>query len=83
VAVPLYGTLGRNTGIIGATVFTDLRVGRRFSFGERFRLTANADLISVINKFDVQAVNTLYNQAGVPMAAFDPRQLQLGVKVSW
>jgi len=83
VTVPLYGTLGRNTGIMPATVFTDLRLGRVFSLGERFRLTANADMFNVINKFNVQGVNTLYNQAGVPTAAFDPRQLQLGLKVSW
>jgi len=83
VTVPLYGTLGRNTGIMPATVFTDLRIGRSFSLGERLRLTASADLFNVINKFNVQAVNTLFTQAGVPTAAFDPRQLQLGLKVSW
>jgi uncharacterized protein YodC (DUF2158 family) len=40
-------------------------------------------MFNVINKFNVQGVNTLYNQAGVPTAAFDPRQLQPGLKVSW
>ena len=83
VTVPLYGTLGRNTGIMPATVFTDLRVGRDFGIGERVRLTANVDLFNAINKFNVQAVNTLYTQAGTPTAAFDPRQIQLGVKISW
>ena len=83
VTVPLYGTLGRNTGITPMTVFTDLRLGREFGLGERFRLTANMDLFNVVNKFNVQAVNTLYTQAGTPTAAFDPRQLQLGLKISW
>ena len=83
LTVPVYGTLGRNTGILPATVFTDLRVGRDFGIGERLRLTANADLFNAINKFNVQAVNTLFTQAGTPTAAFDPRQLQLGVKLSW
>ena len=83
VAVPLYGTLGRNTGITPMTVFADLRLGREFGLGERLRLTANMDLFNVINKFNVAAVNTLYTQAGTPTAAFDPRQLQLGLKVSW
>jgi carboxypeptidase family protein/TonB-dependent receptor-like protein len=83
VNVPLYGTLGRNTGITPMTVFTDLRVGREFGLNERFRLTGYLDMFNVINKFNVQAVNTLYTQAGTPTAAFDPRQLQLGLKVSW
>jgi hypothetical protein len=83
VTVPLYGTLGKNAGIAPMTVFTDLRLGREFGLNERFRLIANMDLFNAINKFNVQAVNTLYNQAGTPTAAFDPRQLQLGLKLSW
>lgn len=46
-------------------------------------LTANAEMFNVINKFNVQAANTLYHQAGVPTAAFDSRQVQLGLKVTW
>jgi len=83
VTVPLYGTLGRNTGATPMTLFTDLRLGREFGLSERLRLTASADMFNLINKFNVQAVNTLYTQAGTPTAAFDPRQLQLGLKVSW
>ena len=83
VSVPLYGTLGRNTGITPMTLFADLRLGREFGLSERLRLTASADFFNVINKFNVQAVNTLYSQAGTPTAAFEPRQLQLAVKVSW
>jgi len=83
VTVPLYGTLGRNTGITPMTVFTDMRVGRRFQFGERFHLEADADMFNIINRFNVLAVNTLFTQAGTPTAAYDPRQLQLGLKVTW
>lgn len=83
VTVPLYGTLGRNTGVTPMTVFNDLRVGREFGLSERLHLTGYMDLFNVINKFNVEAVNTLYTQAGVPTAAFDPRQLQLGLKISW
>jgi hypothetical protein len=83
VNVPLYGTLGRNTGITPMTVFTDMRAGRNFQLGERFHLEADADMFNIINKFNVLAVNTLFTEAGIPTAAFDPRQLQLGLKVSW
>ena len=83
VTVPLYGTLGRNSGITPMTVFTDLRVGRRFQLGERFHLEADADMFNIINRFNVLAVNTLFTQAGTPTAAYDPRQLQLGLKFTW
>ena len=83
VTVPLYGTLGRNTGITPMTVFTDMRIGRNFQLGERFHLEADADMFNIINKYNVLAVNTLFTQAGTPTATYDPRQLQLGLKVSW
>jgi hypothetical protein len=65
------------------TVFTDFRVGRRFQFGERFQLDASADIFNLINKNNVFAVNTLFTQAGTPTATYDPRQLQLRLKLSW
>ena len=83
VNVPLYGTLGRNTGVMPTTVFTDLRVGRSFQFGERFKLDATADMFNIMNKYNVLAVNTLFTQAGTPTATYDPRQLQLGLKLRW
>jgi hypothetical protein len=83
VNVPLYGTLGRNTGVTPMTLFADLRVSRRFQFRERFKIDANADMFNVINKYNVLAVNTLFTQAGTPTATYDPRQLQLGLKLSW
>jgi len=83
VNVPLYGTLGRNTGVMPMTVFTDLRVGRLFQLSERFKLDATADMFNIINKYNVLAVNTLFTQAGTPTATYDPRQLQLGLKLRW
>jgi hypothetical protein len=37
-------------------------------------------MFNVINKFNVQAVNTLYNQAGVPTAAFDSAATAAGLE---
>ncbi len=83
VSVPVYGTLSRNTGRMPLTVFNDLRVSRTLQVGERFDLSGSVDMFNLINKFNVQAVNTFFTQAGQPTAAYDPRQIQLGLKLSW
>jgi hypothetical protein len=83
VTVPVYGTLSRNAGRMPMTVFDDLRVSRSVNLGERMHLSGSVDFLNFVNKFNVEAVNTFYAQAGQPTAAFDPRQVQLGLKLSW
>jgi hypothetical protein len=41
------------------------------------------DMFNLINRFNVADVNTLYTEAGTPTAAFDPRQFQFGLRLSW
>jgi hypothetical protein len=77
------GNLGRNAGTRPATIFTDLRVSRKFALGERVALTGIMDVFNVANRFNVADVNPLYTQAGTPTAAFDPRQLQFALKLNW
>jgi hypothetical protein len=83
VNVPVYGTLSRNTGRMPMTFFNDLRVSRVLAVGERMNLTGSVDMFNLINKFNVQAVNTFFTEAGQPTAAYDPRQFQLGLKLGW
>ena len=40
-------------------------------------------MFNFINRFNVADVNTLYTQAGTPTAAFDPRQIQFGLRLTW
>lgn len=83
VSVPLYGTLPRNAGRMPMTVFDDLRFSRMINVGERMHLSGSVDVLNFVNKFDVEAVNSFFAQAGQPTAAFDPQQVQLGLKLSW
>lgn len=83
VSVPVYGTLSRNTGRMPMTFFNDLRVSRTLAVGERMHLSGSVDMFNLVNKFNVQAVNTFFTQAGQPTAAYDPRQFQLGLKLGW
>jgi hypothetical protein len=77
------GNLKRNAGIKPATVFTDLRIGRLFDLAERFKLEGTVDMFNLINKFNVADVNVLWTNAGQATAAFDPRQFQFGLKLSF
>lgn len=77
------GDLGRNPFTKPSTVFTDLRIARRIRITERLGLDAIADGFNLINKFNVADVNPLYTEAGQPTAAYDPRQFQFALKLSW
>lgn len=79
----LDGNLGRNAGTRPMTIFTDMRVAKTLNLGERMKLQGSVDGFNLINRFNVADVNSLYTEAGQPTAAFDPRQLQFGLKVSW
>jgi hypothetical protein len=77
------GNLGRNTGTRPWTVFNDLRVAKRIALTERLSLDGIMDLFNIANKFNVADVNPLYTEAGRPTAAFDPRQFQFALRLSW
>ena len=73
----------------------DARVTRRFRLGERVRLDVIAEGFNLFNRFNeaagnpfYQVVNTFAERSGSkyysrPTSAYDPRQFQFGVKVSF
>ena len=68
----------------------DLRVSRRFYFGERLKMDILADAFNLFNRFNVADVSPLCNpldaascRAGEPTASMDPRQFQFALKVIW
>ena len=79
----LVGNLGRNAGIRPYDIFTDLRIAKTWQLGERVQLGGIVDMFNIINRFNVADVNPLYTQAGTPTAAFDPRQFQFGLRISF
>jgi hypothetical protein len=40
-------------------------------------------LFNIANKYNIADVNYIWNQAGQPTAASDPRQFQFALKLSW
>jgi len=79
----LDGNLGRNAGTKPMNVFTDIRVGKRIPLGERVALEGLVDAFNFINRFNVADVNPLWDSGQQPTAAFDPRQLQFALKLTW
>ena len=77
------GNLKRNAGVKPYTLFNDLRVSRELHLGERLKMEAIMDVFNLANRFNVADVNPIWNQAGQPTAAFDPRQVQVALRVSW
>jgi hypothetical protein len=77
------GNLGRNAGIKPSTVFTDMRISRQFNITERVKLDGIMDVFNFINRFNVADVNPIWDRAGQPTAAFDPRQFQFALKLRW
>jgi outer membrane receptor protein involved in Fe transport len=79
----LDGNFPRNGGLKPWTVFNDLRVARRINFGERIGMDLIIDMFNLANRFNVADVNPLFTAAGQPTAAYDPRQFQFAMKLTW
>jgi hypothetical protein len=77
------GNMGRNAGLRPMVAFADLRIARRIPLGERLALDAMMDVFNLPNKYNIADVNPLFTQQGQATAAFDPRQFQFALKLSW
>ena len=77
------GDLSRNVGTKPYTVFTDLRFGKDFHFAHEVLLQGTMDVFNIINKNNTLDVNLLYTAAGQETAAYDPRQFQFGLRLSF
>ncbi len=84
------GDLGRNKFTMPSFFQFDLRIAKGINIGERLRLDLIADAFNLFNHTNILAVNQLCDpfagatcSAGQPSAAYDARQMQFALKVSW
>jgi hypothetical protein len=82
--------VGRNTGRGFDFASFDLRLSRRFRITERVSLVALAEGFNLLNRANFGVPNNTFGSGiiplatfGQPTAAFDPRQFQFGLKVSF
>ena len=82
--------VGRNTGRGFDFASLDLRLSRRFRLSERVDLQLLAEGFNVFNRANFGVPNNTFGAGatplptfGQPTAAFDPRQFQFGIRVSF
>jgi len=82
--------VGRNTGRGFDFASLDLRLSRRFHLTERVDLKLLAEGFNILNRANFGVPNNTFGSGtsplpafGRPTAAFDPRQFQFGMKVSF
>ena len=82
--------IGRNTGRGFDFVSLDLRVSRRFRLSERLNLDLLAEGFNLFNRSNFGVPNNTFGPGTTPntnfrqpTAAYDPRQFQFGVKLSF
>jgi hypothetical protein len=90
------GSLGRNRGITHPYANLDLRVSRAVRLGERLRLDVIAEGFNLFNRFNEGSANPFFDVVNAfhqrdsggrfysqPTSAYDPRQFQFGLKLSF
>jgi hypothetical protein len=82
--------VGRNTGRGFDYASLDLRLSRRFRFNERLGLETIVEGFNVFNRPNFQVPNNVFGTGvaplasfGLPTAADSPRQIQLGLRLSF
>ncbi len=75
------GNLGRNAFVGPGYASLNLRLQRELAVTERLFLQILAESFNLLNRTNVRAVNPNFQRAGEPLAAFDPRQIQLALRL--
>ena len=77
--------IGRNTGVGFPYQSFDSRLSRTFAMGERWKLESMIEAFNLFNHRNDQLPNTTFGNPsfGKPNAVGDPRQLQLGLRVTF
>jgi hypothetical protein len=82
--------VGRNTGRGFNSAVLDLRISRQFTPREAIQMELIAESFNVLNRTNLQFPNNVFGTGTAPLAAFgratnasDPRQIQLGLRISF
>ena len=75
------GNLGRNVYRTSNFSSIDFRLTRRIVLAEKRRLEFSLDVFNLFNRVNIREADNSFTQAGRPVGAFDPRQLQYSVKI--
>jgi hypothetical protein len=74
------GSLGRNAFVGPGFAAVSLRFKKDISVTESVICEFIAEGFNLLNRTNVRTVNPNYTRAGEPLSAFDPRQIQFGIR---
>jgi outer membrane receptor protein involved in Fe transport len=87
------GVIGRNTLMGPGIASVDARVARPIKFTERLNSEFSVDFFNLFNRVNIRNINTFYGSAdlnnppapgfGTPREVFNPRQIQLVLKLKF
>jgi hypothetical protein len=84
------GNLGRNKFTMPMFFQFDMRISKGINLGEHLRMDLMADAFNLFNHTNISAANQLCDPltgatctAGQPTAAYDARQFQFALRLSW
>jgi hypothetical protein len=75
------GSLGRNAFVGPGFASLGLRLQKRIAVTSRLTSHFIAEGFNIFNRRNIRAVNPNYQRAGEPLAAFDARQIQFGLRL--
>lgn len=75
------GDLGRNAFPGPGLASLSIRVRKTVRLTEELGLDCIAEAFNVLNRTNVRSVNPNYQRAGEALSAYDPRQIQLGLRL--
>ncbi|MEW5974422.1 MAG: TonB-dependent receptor [Acidobacteriota bacterium] len=75
------GNLGRNVYRIPNFASVDFRLTRHIRLDERRKLDLSMEAFNLFNRVNIREADNSFTQAGRPVGAFDPRQIQFSAKI--
>ena len=77
------GNLGRNSFVGPGFASFGLRIQKAVGLGASWTCQIIAEGFNLLNRSNIRTVNPNYLRAGEPLTAFDPRQIQVGVRLTF
>jgi len=75
------GNLGRNVYRTGAFSSVDFRLTRKIPVKNGVVLNISTDVFNLFNRVNVRKADTAFTQSGRAVSAFNPRQIQFGLRL--
>ncbi len=75
------GTWGATFTEVGAFKHSIFESPGIFRWSENVRLNLIVDVFNAFNRVNIHRVDNSYAQSGRPVSAFNPRQIQVGLKI--